>query len=120
MDLERLKKKLKTPKYGNKKSSCLLKHIHDSALEANTCNRLYALTKKEIKGYKIQQSFPLFVKNKLVCTHIVDFWILNHNGTIEVWEAKGFKTKSWTIKKKLFQALFPEIPYRVITKDTFK
>ena len=117
MDIKRLIKK--EPKYRNKKSKCLLNHWHDSILEANVCNRLYSMCKKEIKGYKIQQNFPLFVKNKLICKHIVDFWILNHNGTIEVWEAKGKRLPAWSIKKKLFEALYPEIPYKVVTKDTF-
>ena len=119
MDLEGLKKKLKKSKYRNKKSFCLLKHKHDSILEANVCNRLYSMSKKEIKGYKIQQKFPLFIKNKLICNHIVDFWILHHNGSIEVWDAKGFPTADWRIKKKLFEALYPEIPYKVVTQKTY-
>ena len=78
------------------------------------------MCKKEIQGYKIQKAFPLFVNNKLICTHIVDFWVLNRNGTIEVWDAKGKATPVWSIKRKLFEALHPEIPYKVIKKDTFR
>ena len=120
MDLKGLKKKLKKPKYRNEKSQCVLKHWHDSLLEANVCNRLFAMAPKQIKGYKIQQKFGLFVKNKLICNHIVDFWVLHHNGLIEVWEAKGKRLPVWSIKRKLFQVLYPDIPYRVITKDTLK
>lgn len=112
-------KRLRPNKFGNIKTACILKHKHDSILEANTCTRLYSMCKKEIQGYKIQKAFPLFVNNKLICTHIVDFWILNLNNTVEVWDAKGKATPVWSIKRKLFTALYPAIPYKVIKKDTF-
>jgi hypothetical protein len=49
-----------------------------------------------------------------VCTHIVDFLITRIDGTYEVREVKGFATDIWDLKRKIFEANYPNIPYKVI------
>jgi hypothetical protein len=52
-----------------------------------------------------------------ICDHIVDFALFDKAGRVlEVHEVKGFADKAWPIKRKLFEALYPNIPYRVIRK----
>ncbi len=102
-------------KYGNHKVKCLSKHTHDSKLEANYCNRLYAMRQKgEIIDYDVQVPYDLMVKDILICRHIVDFKLTYHNGEVEVHDTKGMKTDVFIIKHKLFKVLYPDIKYRVI------
>ncbi len=132
-----LNKQAGRSKYGNHKVHCLSKHLHDSKLEANYCNRLLAMKQAgEIILYEVQKKFPLTIKidswegtytEEHICDHIVDFYILKKvivgyglmkggmDYIYEVHDTKGMKTDVWRIKHKLFQVLYPEIPYRVIT-----
>ncbi len=125
-------------KYHNKIARCLSRHIHQSKAEANYCNRLLAMKQAgEIYDFKSQIPFELRVGGQLVCEHIVDFkvWKKCCNnpqerspydfhcvncgrpvGGFEVHEVKGFRTKDWEIKRKLFRALYPDIPYIIIDK----
>ncbi|MFA5659607.1 MAG: DUF1064 domain-containing protein [Oscillospiraceae bacterium] len=104
-------------KYGNKSCSCNQGHLHDSHGEAGYCNELALMQKAgEIKGYEIQRTFDLNVNGKKVCGHRVDFLVTNKEGKEEVHEFKGFATAEWNIKRKLFEAIYPEIEYIVIRK----
>lgn len=49
-----------------------------------------------------------------VCSHIVDFLVTRKDGSLEVREVKGFATDVWDLKRKLFEANYPAIPYKVI------
>ena len=61
-------------KYGNKSCQCIMKHWHDSVLEATHCNKLYAMAKhKEIKGYITQKTISLDVKGQHICDIRADF-----------------------------------------------
>lgn len=101
-------------KYGNKTQKCWKDHSHDSVGEAQYCNKLNLLERaKEIRSYRTQVSFPLKVKRKTVCSHIVDFLVIEQNGQKTVHEFKGFDTALWKLKMKLFQAVYPKIPYLV-------
>lgn len=102
-------------KYNNKSHQCKQNHIHQSTGEASYCNELYLLQRAgEIKEYISQKRFDLFVNGEKITTHIVDFLVTNKEGKLEVHEYKGFATEAWKIKKKLFEAVIPEIPYIVI------
>lgn len=104
-------------KYGNKKTSCLSKHIHDSKFEANHCNRLFSMVQRqEIVNFEIQRSFDLVVRGTLICRHIVDFLVWVTPNRAEIHETKGHRTAAWSIKRKLFIALFPELKYITISK----
>lgn len=71
---------------------------------------------KITKGSK---EYPLIVNGKLICHHEPDFIVINKEGFQEVHECKGF-TKNyngmavWNMKRKLFEACYPNIPYIVI------
>ncbi len=107
-------------KYNNISSKCLLKHWHQSRLEASVCNILLSMVqKKEIKGFISQKRYSLDVNGRHICDHIVDFLIVRVNDQVEVWDAKGLYTPVFRLKYKLFCALYPDIPYRVITKKRY-
>lgn len=109
--------KIRQMKYGNKTTHCRQNHSpHQSGLEAAYCNELALLKKgKVIKGFQTQARYDLHVKGKKICEHYVDFLVTNKDGHLEVHETKGFATAAWNLKRKLFEALHPEIPYHVIT-----
>jgi len=121
-----MRTKYAKPKKSNNTSCCCLNnHWHDSIGEADYCNQLSLLVKaKEIKEYKSQETFPLKVNGKTVCSHRVDFLVTNNYGEQEVHEYKGGRiteTAVWNIKRKLFEVLYPEIEYIVVraTKPFF-
>lgn len=102
-------------KYGATRERCRAGHMHDSRGEAAYCDQLGLLVKGgEIKDYRVGVDFPLLVNGQLVCTHRVDFLVVNDKGIQEVHEYKGFPTKDWKLKRKLFMALYPGVEYIVI------
>lgn len=114
--ISRLMKPLyvKRPKYRNRSGMCSANHWHQSILEADECSCLFLQQKaKAIKSYEIQKRFDFVVNEKKITTHLVDFYVTENNGKVYVIETKGMETELWRIKKKLFEALYPEIPYLV-------
>jgi hypothetical protein len=102
-------------KYKNKWTRCFLGHNHQSIAEANYCNQLrYLRLAGEIQSYKTQVTYKLKVNNLLICSHRIDFEVINKNGIKEVHDVKGYETKDFKIKYKLFKALYPEIEYKII------
>jgi hypothetical protein len=92
----------------------MLKHTHDSKLEADECNRLYSEQQNRlIKDFRVQVPFPL-----PGCVHIVDFLVYLNDGRKEVRDTKGFKTDVWRLKYKLFILSYPDISYRIIGRKT--
>lgn len=109
-------------KYRNRSCRCAGGHIHDSMFEAGYCDELLILKRAgEIAHFEIQKVVELVVKGQKICRHYVDFYVVLPSGAAEFHEAKGFETEVWRIKRKLTEALFPDIPYRVIReKRTFR
>lgn len=106
---------LKLNKYSNESSTCRRKHLHDSIGEARYCDQLDLLVKaKEIKEFKIQVDYPLVVNKITVCVHRVDFEVTTIKNKTEINEFKGFATQVWNLKRKLFKACYPGIPYIVV------
>jgi len=102
----------KKSKYRSISCRCDIGHRHDSRGEAAFCNKLHAIIQKgEIKT---QKTFRMIVNGKTITSHRVDFFVTYSDGREEVYEFKGFETKEWKIKHKLFEALYPEIPYIVV------
>jgi len=90
---------------------------YQSKLEAEVAMRLDLMVKaKQILGYRRQVVCALSVSGVEICKHIVDFLVQNLDGSVEVWEAKGHATAIWKLKKKLFEAQYPDIKYTVVTK----
>lgn len=105
---------LKRSKYGARKTTCAQGHKHDSKREAEYCNELAFKVKiGAIKHYDCQYNFELWVRSSLITIHKVDF-LVNTGASVEAHEVKGFETRDWKLRKKLFEALFPEIKYLVI------
>jgi len=77
-----------------------------------------------ILGFKRQVNFDLYAADDVqdpergghtrVCAHIVDFVVTLPNGSEEVREVKGFATDVWDLKRKIFEANYPDLPYKVI------
>ena len=101
-------------KYGNRKT--LWQGIlYDSALEARVAADLHArLRARELRLIKRQVPFPLVVNQRLIKRYVADFVITLADGRQEVLEAKGAETREWILTRKLFCALYPDIPLRVV------
>lgn len=101
-------------KYGNKTCRCWKGHQHDSTYEAMYCNKLNILEKAgDIQSYKTQVRYTFKINGSTICSHYPDFEVVENDGRLVIHEFKGAETEVWRIKKKLFQALYPEIPYYV-------
>jgi len=104
-------------KYGNKNYVCHQEHKHDSIFEGEYCDSLALLVKAgEIKSYKTQVTYHLIVNGQKITGHRVDFEVEKNDGSLEVHEVKGFADHVWPLKRKLFIALYPDIPYITITR----
>lgn len=101
-------------KYGN--VTCFADGIRfDSRRECDYYGQL-KLEKRAglILDFERQVQIDLVVNGKKICAHRVDFYVTLPGGMKEVREVKGFETNEWNIKRKLFEALFPEINYLVV------
>lgn len=62
-----------------------------------------------------QRTFVLYGKGgHKICSHRVDFLLTFSDGHQEVQEFKGWATKDWDIKRKLFEDNYPDIKYVVV------
>lgn len=79
----------------------------DSKAEASYYMVLKDLRKNsEIAGFDMQVKYPLTVNGKLVCTYVSDFNINHNDGSVEVVDVKGIKTRLFILKSKLFSAIY--------------
>ncbi|MBT2680032.1 DUF1064 domain-containing protein [Bacillus sp. ISL-35] len=109
-------------KFGNRK--VLVDGIKfDSVAEAKYYEQLKWLKHaKQIKGFKLQPRFVLldsYKKNGKTIRAIhysADFEIHNLDGSIEIVDVKGYETKEFLIKKKLFEHRY-EYTLKVVTLD---
>jgi hypothetical protein len=107
--------RIRRTKYRSKRSICSNGHYHPSKLESGYCDMLDMLVKDgEIKDYKSQVTYTFIVNKQKICSHIVDFVVTTNDGSQEVHETKGYAHAVWNIKRKLFEALYPDINYIVI------
>lgn len=104
----------KVSKYGARKKE------YNGVVYASTFEARYAAELDwrkragDIKDWQRQIAFELTVNKILICKYVIDFMILYNDGTKEYIETKGFETRDWKIKRKLFKALYPELNYRVV------
>lgn len=79
--------------------------------------RLHARGKEKVDSWERQIPFRLEVNGVLICKYVVDFHVHYADGRHELVEVKGYPTKDWLLKKKLFEALVlkdhPEIIYTI-------
>lgn len=96
------KKRNKRSKYGAVKTS-VDGHTFDSKKEAEFYYNLkLRLQAKEIKGFCLQPTFILATG----LSYKADFIVFNNDGTTEIIDIKGFKTKEYITKKKVFEDKF--------------
>ena len=96
------KKPSKNAKYRAYKTS-VDGHTFDSLKEANYYKDLKLRLKgKDIKGFCLQPTFILAPGLK----YKADFIVFNNDGTYDVIDVKGFKTKEYIAKKKVFEDKF--------------
>lgn len=89
----------KKSKYGAVKTQ-IDGHTFDSKKEADYyCELKTRLQAKDIKGFCLQPTFILTPELK----YKADFIVFNDDGTSEVIDVKGFKTKEYITKKKVFE-----------------
>ena len=102
-------------KFNNKRSKCFQGHYHPSKLEADYCN-LFQHDKEmgKIADYRTQIKYDFKINGVHICYHITDFEVIELDGSITIYEVKGYETGIWKLKAKLFKALYPEIPYKVV------
>ena len=67
----------------------------------------------KVKKIEPQKRYDLVVNGLLITTHIPDFLVTLADGRKKIVEVKGFGSPVWPIKRKLFEALYPELPYLV-------
>lgn len=92
----------KKSKYGATKTK-IDGHTFDSQKEANYYMELkMRLLAGDIKGYCLQPTFILAANLK----YKADFIVFNNDNTTEIIDVKGFKTKEYIAKKKIFEDKF--------------
>lgn len=102
----------KKNKYGATKQKCNLGHHHPSTGESMYCFMLQQLAKdRTIESFEYAKKYELRVNGILVGSHKPDFTVTTSTRTIEVHEYKGFETPDWHLRRNLFVALYPHIPY---------
>jgi hypothetical protein len=60
-----------------------------------------------VRAVNRQPSYDLTVNGVFVGRYVADFEVLRADGEIQVVECKGFKTPTYKLKKRLFEALYP-------------
>ena len=108
----------KKHKYNAQSCTCSLGHKHDSRGESACCDWLHDII--ENGTIETQKTFRMAVNGRHVTGHRVDFFVTFTDGRQEVYEYKGFETAAWRIKHKLFEALYPDIPYIIIRARDLK
>lgn len=107
--------RIRQHKFKARSSKCYQNHYHPSKLEAGHCDLLAMLLKNgDIESYEYGKRFDLIVNGHKICAHIPDFYVVQKGGMVQVQECKGYEMPVWNLKRKLFEALFPDIEYVVI------
>lgn len=100
-------------KYGNKKIETTY-GTFDSVAEMDRYTELMFMEcSHEIKDLQRQVTFELIPKQKgeRAVNYIADFVYIENGKTI-VEDVKGYRTKDYIIKRKIFKQKYPEIEFR--------
>lgn len=113
-------RRFKVGKYGNQRTN-YNGRSYQSKAEARYAKKLDILKGGgQIRDWRPQVPVPLVVNSMLIAKYIVDFAIINNDGTRELIEIKGMETAVWKLKYKLFKALYPDLKITVIYADNKK
>lgn len=97
-------------KYGNT-PTVYKGEMYDSKREVAYARDLDLLLHEKngkLKEWYRQVAVDLVVNERKVCTIVVDFLEIYHDGHERYVEIKGVETKDWKLKWKLFDALYPD------------
>ena len=98
-------KEVKRPKYNNRKTS-IDGRTFDSKLEAARYVELKRLQEGGIiSGLQCQVPFALEINGNLICKYVCDFRYVDIDGRTVTEDAKGMRTREYTLKKKLMKAI---------------
>lgn len=67
------------------------------------------------KVYQLQPKYVYHGKTIREITYVADFYVTYRDGTFEVIEIKGMTTPLANMKRKMFQYLYQDLPYRWLT-----
>jgi len=102
--------------YHNAKKQTYNNQKYDSKLEVGYAQELdLRLKAKDIKGWEAQKQLDLIVNEYIVCNYRIDFVVYHNDGITEYVEMKGVPTALWSLKWKLFEALYSELPNTKLT-----
>ena len=107
-------------KYKNRKT-IIDEIMFDSKKEAEYyCELKLRKRAGDIKDFELQPKFVLqkgFRKNGKAIrpiTYMADFKVYHTDGTVEIIDVKGFITKEFRIKQKLFDHQYPELKLSIV------
>jgi hypothetical protein len=107
--IDKAKAVLRTPKpskYHNKRVQYDGRWF-DSKKECDVYKKFaLALKGGSIKALECQKRYEIIVEGMPVCTYVADFVVTWPDGKVEVFDAKGFKTKEYLLKRKLMKAVY--------------
>jgi len=87
----------------------------DSKLEAARYKQLKLMEKAgQLTNLELQPKFPCEVSGKKICTYISDFRYTLKNGKEVVEDVKGVETAVFKLKKKLVEALYPDVTIEIV------
>lgn len=79
----------------------------DSKKEARVYQQLKLMEKGGvIKGFERQVSYKFVHNGVKICEYRADFVVTFGDGRVEVWDAKGFKTDVYKLKKRMMMAFY--------------
>ena len=70
--------------------------------------RASASLKERVIEWVPQFKVPLDVNGVHICNYYVDFLVTFADGRQEYHEVKGFETDVWRMKRRLFEAIYPD------------
>jgi len=80
--------------------------LFDSKKEARLDPVIMMYSKSDfVKEVIRKKVYPIVINGVLVCKYVSDWTILFKNGTEQVYDAKGYKTQVYKLKKKLMKAV---------------
>ena len=93
-------------KYGNRR--VMYDGINfDSKKECRVYQNLLLMKRcGEVLKFDRQVTYKLPVNGVHVCSYRADFVVTFKDGRVEVWDAKGYKTDVYLLKKKLVKAVY--------------
>lgn len=84
---------------------------YDSKMEADYAGELEFRKKAgDIKDWKPQVTLDLRINGIHICNYRIDFVVEHNDGITEYVEVKGFETRDWLLKWRIFEAIYGHLP----------